>query len=273
MADKLEFNPGALSIFIGLLLLVVTLFIGFMLIKDGGTSGTGRTCGNVYGIDQPNTPYKLQTMDQYLEEKKNEQIRELNHREYGKTDEQKSPSLLSIAESEDVIMNHRLAEGKMNGHNSVKLPYMAHKMAYRKKMNEQKQNLGPITLPARECGITDFQMFTSPTEVKIQFKDLQYADVERYSFTYSAVFESNTPVTRFLWRKEIVGDRMGGDSAQKQFTWNCEASEQICDDLKETLRYITKIHVTKEFNDKPKQVAVVSAADITFGDDDMILVD
>eukprot|EP01083_Nonionella_stella_P024587 67803_1 len=239
MADKLEFNPGALSIFIGLLLLVVTLFIGFMLIKDGGTSGTGRTCGNVYEMDQPNTS------DQYLEEKKNEQIRELNHREYGKTDEQKSPSLLSIAESEDVIMNHRLAEGKKNGHNSVKSPYMAHKMAYRKKMNER--------------GITDFKMFTSPTEVKIQFKDLQYADVERYSFTYSAVFESNTPVTRFLWRKEIVGDRMGGDSDQKQFTWNCKWSKTICDELKETLMYITEIHVTKEFNNKPKQVAVVSA--------------
>eukprot|EP01083_Nonionella_stella_P174119 602674_1 len=237
MADKLEFNPGALSIFIGLLLLVVTLFIGFMLIKDGGTSGTGRTCGNVYGIDQ---------------------CQELNHQEYGKKRKHQSPSLLSTAEFEDV--NRRLAEENKNEHNnSVKLPYMAHKMAYRKKMNER--------------GITDFQMFTSPTEVKIQFKDLQYADVERYSFTYSAVFESNTPVTRFLWRKEIVGDRMGGDSAQKQFTWNCEASEQICDDLKETLRYITKIHVTKEFNDKPKQVAVVSAADITFGDDDMILVD
>eukprot|EP01083_Nonionella_stella_P300729 1028267_1 len=251
MADKLEFNPGALSIFIGLLLLVVTLFIGFMLIKDGGTSGTGRTCGNVYGIDQPNTPYKLQTMDQYLEEKKNEQCQELNHQEYGKKRKHQSPSLLSTAEFEDV--NRRLAEENKNEHNnSVKLPYMAHKMAYRKKMNER--------------GITDFKMFTSPTEVKIQFKDLQFADVERYSFTYSAVFESNTPVTRFLWRKEIVGDRMGGDSAQKQFTWNRETSEQICDDLKETLRYITKIHVTKEFNGKPKQVAVVSAADIDFQD-------
>eukprot|EP01083_Nonionella_stella_P024589 67807_1 len=275
MADKLEFNPGALSIFIGLLLLVVTLFIGFMLIKDGGTSGTGRTCGNVYGIDQPNTPYKLQTMDQYLEEKKNEQIRELNHREYGKTDEQKSPSLLSIAESEDVIMNHRLAEGKKNGHNSVKSPYMSHKMALRKMKNEQKQNPGPITLlPARECGITDFKMFTSPTEVKIQFKDLQYADVKAYSFKYYAVFESNKSVSRYLSRTEIVGDRMGGDSDQKQFTWNCKWSKTICDELKETLMYITEIHVTKEFNNKPKQVAVVSAADIDFqAEDNMILVD
>eukprot|EP01083_Nonionella_stella_P174122 602680_1 len=272
MADKLEFNPGALSIFIGLLLLVVTLFIGFMLIKDGGTSGTGRTCGNVYGIDQPNTPYKLQTMDQYLEEKKNEQCQELNHQEYGKKRKHQSPSLLSTAEFEDV--NRRLAEENKNEHNnSVKLPYMAHKMAYRKKMNEQKQNLGPITLPARECGITDFQMFTSPTEVKIQFKDLQYADVKAYSFKYYAVFESNKSVSRYLSRTEIVGDRMGGDSAQKQFTWNCKWSKTICDELKETLMYITEIHVTKEFNDKPKQVAVVSAADITFGDDDMILVD
>eukprot|EP01083_Nonionella_stella_P142451 440838_1 len=254
MADKLEFNPGALSIFIGLLLLVVTLFIGFMLIKDGGTSGTGRTCGNVYGIDQ---------------------CQELNHQEYGKKRKHQSPSLLSTAEFEDVIMNHRLAEGKMNGHNSVKLPYMSHKMALRKMKNEQKQNPGPITLlPARECGITDFKMFTSPTEVKIQFKDLQYADVKAYSFKYYAVFESNKSVSRYLSRTEIVGDRMGGDSAQKQFTWNCEASEQICDDLKETLRYITKIHVTKEFNNKPKQVAVVSAADIDFqAEDNMILVD
>eukprot|EP01083_Nonionella_stella_P024585 67795_1 len=238
MADKLEFNPGALSIFIGLLLLVVTLFIGFMLIKDGGTSGTGRTCGNVYGMDQ---------------------CQELNHQEYGKKRKHQSPSLLSTAEFEDV--NRRLAEENKNEHNnSVKSPYMSHKMALRKMKNEQKQNPGPITLlPARECGITDFKMFTSPTEVKIQFKDLQYADVERYSFTYSAVFESNTPVTRFLWRKEIVGDRMGGDSDQKQFTWNCKWSKTICDELKETLMYITEIHVTKEFNNKPKQVAVVSA--------------
>eukprot|EP01083_Nonionella_stella_P249312 862257_1 len=233
MADKFEFNPRARSIFIGLLLLVVLLVIGSMLSKGSGT-----------GTDQPNTPYK-KTKDQYLEEKKNEQIRELNHREYGKTDEQKSPSLLSIAESEDVIMNHRLAEGKMNGHNSVKLPYMAHKMAYRKKMNER--------------GITDFKMFTSPTEVKIQFKDLQYADVKAYSFKYYAVFESNKSVSRYLSRTEIVGDRMGGDSDQKQFTWNCKWSKTICDELKETLMYITEIHVTKEFNDKPKQVAVVSA--------------
>eukprot|EP01083_Nonionella_stella_P024586 67800_1 len=229
MADKLEFNPGALSIFIGLLLLVVTLFIGFMLIKDGGTSGTGRTCGNVYGIDQPNTPYKLQTMDQYLEEKKNE----------------------------------------------LKSPYMSHKMALRKMKNEQKQNPGPITLlPARECGITDFKMFTSPTEVKIQFKDLQYADVKAYSFKYYAVFESNKSVSRYLSRTEIVGDRMGGDSDQKQFTWNCKWSKTICDELKETLMYITEIHVTKEFNGKPKQVAVLSADDIDFqAEDNMILVD
>eukprot|EP01083_Nonionella_stella_P249311 862255_1 len=266
MADKLEFNPGALSIFIGLLLLVVTLFIGFMLIKDGGTSGTGRTCGNVYGIDQPNTPYK-KTKDQYLEEKKNEQLQKDENK-----DEHKSPSLLCTEAQLDDL--NRQAQEKKNGHNSVKLPYMAHKMAYRKKMNEQKQNLGPITLPARECGITDFKMFTSPTEVKIQFKDLQYADVKAYSFKYYAVFESNKSVSRYLSRTEIVGDRMGGDSDQKQFTWNCKWSKTICDELKETLMYITEIHVTKEFNDKPKQVAVVSAADIDFqAEDNMILVD
>eukprot|EP01083_Nonionella_stella_P024588 67805_1 len=235
MADKLEFNPGALSIFIGLLLLVVTLFIGFMLIKDGGTSGTGRTCGNVYGIDQPNTPYKLQTMDQYLEEKKNEQLQKDENK-----DEHKSPSLLCTEAQLDDL--NRQAEEKKNGHNSG--------------------------------GITDFKMFTSPTEVKIQFKDLQYADVKAYSFKYYAVFESNKSVSRYLSRTEIVGDRMGGDSDQKQFTWNCKWSKTICDELKETLMYITEIHVTKEFNNKPKQVAVVSAADIDFqAEDNMILVD
>eukprot|EP01083_Nonionella_stella_P142452 440842_1 len=250
MADKLEFNPGALSIFIGLLLLVVLLVIGSMLSKGSGT-----------GTDQPNTPYKLQTMDQYLEEKKNEQIRELNHREYGKTDEQKSPSLLSIAESEDVIMNHRLAEGKMNGHNSVKLPYMAHKMAYRKKMNER--------------GITDFKMFSSREKLKILFKDSQYADVKEYSFRAvlkSADDKKSSTISRYLWRKDIVGDRNGGDSAQKQFTWNPEISEHTWYDLKAYT--ISKIEVTKKFNDKPKQVAVVSAADIDFqAEDNMILVD
>eukprot|EP01083_Nonionella_stella_P174115 602667_1 len=232
MADKLEFNPGALSIFIGLLLLVVTLFIGFMLIKDGGTSGTGRTCGNVYGIDQPNTPYKLQTMDQYLEEKKNE----LN-----------PPSYTGA---------------------------LGTKVQYRKKMkNKQKQNPHPIVLPAADCGITNFKMFISRKKVKIQFKDSQYADVKKYSFT--AVFKSadklfNDPAP--ISMRELVGNRNGGESAQKEFIWNEHGSARISYTLKQ-IPSISEIHVTKEFNDKPKQVAVVSAADITFGDDDMILVD
>eukprot|EP01083_Nonionella_stella_P249314 862263_1 len=199
MADKLEFNPGALSIFIGLLLLVVTLFIGFMLIKDGGTSGTGRTCGNVYGIDQ---------------------CQELNHQEYGKKRKHQSPSLLSTAEFEDV--NRRLAEENKNEHNnSVKLPYMAHKMAYRKKMNER--------------GITDFKMFSSREKLKILFKDSQYADVKEYSFRAvlkSADDKKSGTISRILWRKDIVGDRNGGDSAQKQFTWNPEISEHTWYDLK-----------------------------------------
>eukprot|EP01083_Nonionella_stella_P300731 1028271_1 len=133
MADKLEFNPGALSIFIGLLLLVVTLFIGFMLIKDGGTSGTGRTCGNVYGIDQPNTPYKLQTMDQYLEEKKNEQLQKDENK-----DEHKSPSLLCTEAQLDDL--NRQAEEKKNEHKSPSLLCTEAQLDDLNRQAEEKKN-------------------------------------------------------------------------------------------------------------------------------------
>eukprot|EP01083_Nonionella_stella_P174120 602677_1 len=191
MADKLEFNPGALSIFIGLLLLVVLLVIGSMLSKGSGT-----------GTDQPNTPYKLQTMDQYLEEKKNE----LN-----------PPSYTGA---------------------------LGTKVQYRKKMkNKQKQNPHPIVLPAADCGITNFKMFISRKKVKIQFKDSQYADVKKYSFT--AVFKSsdkqfNDPLPIVM--RGLVGNRKGGDSAQKEFIWNENRSVFIRSALRE--RNISEIHVT-----------------------------
>eukprot|EP01083_Nonionella_stella_P249316 862271_1 len=122
-------------------------------------------------------------------------------------------------------------------------------------------------------GITKFQMFTSPKKVKIQFKDSKCADVKKYSFT--AVFKSadklfNDPAP--ISMRELVGNRNGGESAQKEFIWNEHGSARISYTLKQ-IPSISEIHVTKEFNDKPKQVAVVSADDITFEDDDMILVD
>eukprot|EP01083_Nonionella_stella_P174116 602668_1 len=173
-----------------------------------------------------------------------------------------------------LVIGSMLSKGSGTGTDQPNTPYKQPKDQYLKeKKNEQTHPPEPIVLPAADCGITNFKMFISRKKVKIQFKDSQYADVKKYSFT--AVFKSadklfNDPAP--ISMRELVGNRNGGESAQKEFIWNEHGSARISYTLKQ-IPSISEIHVTKEFNDKPKQVAVVSAADITFGDDDMILVD